>query len=294
MSKHTKRITDDQFTKPQIPTTADIKSDTQPQHMVVLSYWPLLDNKRYNQEPGGTIPVSVLKTPDGAGQTNLDIIIKDMQNNLPDGRATGCVWLMDKDAAGVHRPYPALIMPKAKEIADHFRTWADNEPEEWFKLWVAWDGTDDSRYAVMLTPNVQKSIERWRLARFLIQQQVPPTPTECTHTVLFQPLLFGSCSPGCFSKIRSLLPTRMRVALLDEDIFDPAAPLGPQLEALTDADFHQLGTFELPSERQGPVQSVDKEMMSYISEFLIGLEDQALDKSQPPKFRGWVNPDVNI
>lgn len=76
---------------------------------IVVSYVPLLVG-----EAGATLDLG-----------DIDNVVKHV-DSLPNGSAVGCAWFMGP--GGV--PFPVLVMPDAKAIANHLTAWAEGNPVE--------------------------------------------------------------------------------------------------------------------------------------------------------------------
>ena len=129
--------------------------------LVLVSYVPLLRGA-----PGQ------LLAPDAVGSL-LD---------TDAGHVDAIVWAID-DAG---RFSPIFAMARAEEAFEHLVEWSEGSPATWFQLLYDYDENDDE-YAMALVPNVQRSVDRSRLAHSLA------TGVEASHEevrVVFQPLLF--------------------------------------------------------------------------------------------------------
>lgn len=169
---------------------------------------------------------------------------------LPDGAADGCVWLTDDGA-----PCPVFIMPMAEVIASHFDAWSEGAPAEWFDLCIK---SRDEKYAMVLMPRFQKSIERFGVAYQL--RTGYPVPPDSHHNIIFKPLRFSTGSSATFGGMRDLIGPKMPLFLMDPADLHPTD--------LSKSDFskvHKLGTFHVSS---------DEVMLAYL--------DDLLDKAEKP------------
>jgi len=169
-----------------------------------------------------------------AGRTDLDPAEVGALVDQADGTAKACIWL-NKDDAG---PSPCLLFEGARAIADHLKMWAEDEPEQWFKLVLAEHG---GLYGLALMPNLDKGVERFRMA-YQLRTGYPLPPAD--FQMIFKPLNFVSLPGHVFSKIRKDLQSKACVCLMESSDFK-----GP------DTDWEKLaidlGTFEVVTE--GPL-----------------------------------------
>jgi len=121
-------------------------------------------------------------------------------------KAVACLWC-NKEGESV----PILVYPNAKFVSVHLGDWCEQDLQGWFQ--VVWQRRGE-RYALVLYPNISKSVERFKDNRERIGQEIPEgTPI----TVIFKPL--------CFVSNESTTPivmneTPREVGFLDEDVFD--------------------------------------------------------------------------
>lgn len=205
---------------------------------IVLSYIPLLCGAA-----GETVDVS---KPDRVA----DLI--SYVNSLPDGCAEGCVWVLDKDGS----PYPVLIMPSAKEIADHLVMWAEGSPSEWFDLHIRVRG---EKYALALVPKIYKSVERFEIAYQL--RNGFPIPEDSHNTILFKPLHFCAGSSSTFHKVEKNIGRKVQVGLIDPD------DLPSDYLLVEDSAIRILGTFHVGSNSEADRHMVDL----YMDKLLDGI-----------------------
>jgi hypothetical protein len=162
-----------------------------PVHLVI-SYVPLLRGKA-----GATIPLA------HARETLGPMLETDA------GHVEAVVWACDDDGS----PWPILVLDRADEIFEHLVEWAEGSPAAWFKL--AWTTRRDS-YALALMPRVDKSVERYKLARrILSSEEVPPNasfqdriPTACLSWTDVSGQSRDARSPACPGESRVPSPRR--------------------------------------------------------------------------------------
>jgi len=201
---------------------------------IVISYVPLLAG-----DAGVTLD------PDDAPA------IVQFMDSLPDGCADGCIWFMDD---GV--PCPVFVMPGAREIADHLAAWSEGSPADWFDLHVKSRG---EKYAVVLMPRIQKSVDRFGIAYHL--RTGYPVPHDASYSILFKPLRFSTGSSLAFRGVRKLIGRTSLLGLIDP------ADLHPTDISKTDpAKVRMVGPFQI-----GPNKGVEA--------YLDGLLDVA---TKPP------------
>ncbi len=270
-----------------IMTKKQATTDTNKTRVVIFSYYPLLDATTYGQSPGDTIELS-----DKTGRSPFDQIMEDLENKLPDGRATGCLWMLD-DQSPDKSPQPVLIIPRAAEIAKHFHTWCEGEVTEWFKLYIAWDEADPKRYGIVLMPDFEMSIRRWQTARILYHSEMPAdlVKGDTIYNIIFSPIHFGTAGAMAFQSVIPHLSPEISVFLIDESLLDGDKPIAEQLLKIKEEDRHLLGKFPCPAEQRGNAPLRSEKSGAYMREFLCNLRAPDV-KGTHQNFRGWVNPDL--
>lgn len=148
--------------------------------VVLISYFPLFSPWLEYDYAGREYSVD-----------DLESIINKMDENNS-GVVHGCMWVYDENG-----PQPIMIVDRAKELADHLIQWAEQEPSEWFEIAV---NSKDDKYAIVLMPNIQRSINRWKFAHFARHGE----DVDYKFNVLFDPIHFvSSQSHTFFSKVKS-------------------------------------------------------------------------------------------
>lgn len=122
----------------------------------------------------------------------------------------GCIW-MDKNG----EICPVFLLENAKEIYDHFNSWSDEKPQNWFDVQIK---TKDGKYAIVLVPRIKNSIDRWKTA-YQLRNLYPP-PQDTIFNVLFKPLNFVSGKKTIFSKIKSKIKKEISIGFADVKDFD--------------------------------------------------------------------------
>jgi len=114
---------------------------------------------------------------------------KDVQECLQDntqtasGFALGCMWILDKEGNLV----PVLIYNNCDEIVEHLFEWSEFNPEGWFDFHWAQSGPN---YAMVLFPNLQKTVERSSI-NFQLRTGYP-MPKGKKVNIVFEPLNFAA------------------------------------------------------------------------------------------------------
>lgn len=153
---------------------------------IVISYVPLFY----------TPPTTFV---DVISENNLEKLkpIIDKIENI-DNAAEGVGW--------THTAEPIFIMDDAEEIARHIEYWSEGMPKDWFT--VNWMEKDD-KYAIVLMPDLNKSVKRhreiWKI------QTGTNLPKNTSHKILFKPIIFISGSNQTFKQIKDKIPKRVRV-----------------------------------------------------------------------------------
>ena len=165
---------------------------------VVLSYFPLLVGNA-----GDTIDL------DAGTIDELQDFLKDFP-----GIATCCLWTKHKDGLR-----PVLVFEDADRIYDHLIAWSENDPGGRFNLTIIQKG---GKYLIALAPDVEKSIDRFKIARQL--KTGFPIPSNSQFHVMFQPLYFVSGSSNMFALVKDELPDEVHVGLMDASLINVEDP----------------------------------------------------------------------
>jgi len=189
------------------------KHKKQPLTVCLISYVPLLYGEAAQHIPPKKLE-PLLKTVNGRGHTQA------------------CLWLIDDDG----KPIPALAIEQAEKIADHLKGWTEGD-NSWFTYHIA---EFDNGYGMTLMPDITRSINRYKTARFLIQEQI--TPDSTIFNVIYAPIAFASDQLNNFTNIKPMLETAetIKVSLIDPKNIDRNNPQNTDLDKV-----HKLGEFTL-------------------------------------------------
>jgi hypothetical protein len=92
----------------------------------------------------------------------------------------------------------------------HLVAWSANDPPQWFDLHVV---NHEGGYAVVLIPDVARSIQRWKARQVAALGQAH---AEATMFAVFRPLRFFNSAPSpLWPQIYTSLPDRMMLGFLD-------------------------------------------------------------------------------
>jgi hypothetical protein len=166
--------------------------------VTLVSYVPLFDG----------VPRTVM-SEEGDSDTMFNEVQKAVDNS-PDGCAMTCAWVRYNGSAA-----PVLVYDDAKQIIDHLMKWSENVPSEWFRVSILEKG---GVYAIALTPNIEKSIERWKYA-FQLQYGYPPEK-DIDFSIIFKPLYFVSGMLNIFDKVRDSISEPFYIGFLDSSSID--------------------------------------------------------------------------
>lgn len=188
------------------------------QQFLCVSYVPHLYPDQFGLTAGADL------IGDQEVHQRLDEHLRTVDNDIK-----GC--LLGRD--GQHA-IMTLAMPKATALVQHMLWWAENEPKHFKLVWDAQErsGPDGQvighTYQVVLMPDLQWSIERFKQTIFRVHDQLPLTGQVAA---IFAPLAFRSS--GVSPSFREVLPRLMttgntggsvRVAFVD---VEQVAALGP-------------------------------------------------------------------
>lgn len=121
------------------------------------------------------------------------------------GHVDAVVWAGDDDGS----PCPILVLDRADEVFEHLVEWAEGSPAAWFTLACA---TRGGNYTLALMPRVDRSVERYRMARRLISGE--EVPADASFRIVFRPLLFRGPMSAVSREMLARLPARVRVGFL--------------------------------------------------------------------------------
>ncbi len=131
------------------------------------------------------------------------------------GHVEAVVWARDDSGT----PWPVLVLERAAEVFEHLVEWSEGSPATWFKL--AWTVNEDE-YALALLPRVDKSVERYKLARRLASGK--DVPSDATFQVVFKPVLFHGPVSTLSRDLLPRPPSRVRVGFLSRAQRAPRRP----------------------------------------------------------------------
>lgn len=152
---------------------------------ILISYWPLLK-----------------QTAPGATFDSVDAI-KDMLSEANEPPILGVLWVQDD---GMY--VPIFIMDRAIEVADHLAQWCENEYDR-FKIYF---DQRNNGYAVALIPDIDKSIDRWKLSRLMHHGDMV---TGNDFVVVYKVL--GTCCIGgtTYKAVKDKLGESVKVGFID-------------------------------------------------------------------------------
>lgn len=164
----------------------------------LVSYIPLLRDTSLFKE---------VKSPE-----HFEEILKKIGFDSTNNEAIGCIWYVNDGEF-----FPVIVLENADEIASHLIEWSDNQPEKWFKVHYA---KDKFKYAMALSPNVDESINRFKINHQL--RTGYPVPKKTKFQVLFKYIHFTSALREIDFK-----QSKMKVKFLDskyvnKENFDPS------------------------------------------------------------------------
>lgn len=179
----------------------------------------------------------------------------------PSARAICCLWMLDDDG----RPLPVLALEQAEAIVAHLVEWAENDPRKWFRVYPR---EKDGKYALVLFPENQQSLGRFKFAH-LLEGGDPVTGGKVQ--ILTHPLHFVSGTGTAYTAIKDRIGTTLKVGLVDAGRLDWQNPF-----SLDPALIKELGEFEVgDSDQHG------------LTQYLDGIID---DATEPPSFPSRINP----
>jgi hypothetical protein len=221
--------------------------------VMLLSYMPLFDHRRLGLLPGAVIDPERIKDMDIPSDVHVE----------------ACLWTIDKQ----HDPIfaPVLVMERAKKVAYHLMEWTEGQPQGWFKIVITDNG---SNYCVALFPNIDLSIERWKLGYRLSHDGQEP-PKDYQYEVLFQPLAFGAAISDSYRNVKPHLNvSHMEIGLLDMSHINRTKPFDTDHTKII-----KLGRFEIAH------HDLHK---NWSDSFLVDLE--------PPQGGNWsaTNPNIKL
>ena len=130
----------------------------------------------------------------------INPILEDMDK--VENMARAVMWTYDAE--------PIFMIKHARIVAKHIEFWSENDPTSWFE--VHW-AQQDSRYALVLMPSIEKSIERFKNNYKTLKGE--DIPENIGYQVLFKAISFASMNSDTFNKIKNKLPDRTRVGFVE-------------------------------------------------------------------------------
>jgi hypothetical protein len=153
-------------------------------------------------------PLSPMDRPGELHQiTKEDPLPKGIQDCLENqselSEAKSCLWCRYGE-----KITPVFAMKGGREICTHLTKWAEEKPGEWFTLYVI---RHDTRYAIVLFPNMRKSIERFKVMQLHFNGVI--IPEDAKIHVICKPLIFLSMNVGMLEKIQ--IGNQLHLGFLD-------------------------------------------------------------------------------
>jgi hypothetical protein len=136
-------------------------------------------------------------------------------NNRHGGNAIACIWVHYEG-----HPSPVFAYEEATEIVEHLKVWTEDAVTDWFKVCIHEKG---EKYTITLMPNVEKSVERWKM-NFQLVHKFPP-PKDMKYHILFKPLHFVSGASTTYHLIKADMADSPYVGFInmnDVDIENPS------------------------------------------------------------------------
>jgi len=190
----------------------------EPLILVCVSYVPLLEGGA-----GQVIDAEVLQSPEFKAKLGK---LEKLQE------CVGVLWGIEDG-----KLHPVLLHDRADEIASHLRLWSEGKPEEWFTLHFY---EHNNHLAILLFPDVEKSIERLKLALSLQHIEMKDEIAKAEARILCAPLVYRS-KPGMgevYGKNRNNLPDEMRLCMIKTSDVEGGLPREDAVE-------YPIGTFKV-------------------------------------------------
>lgn len=125
------------------------------------------------------------------------------------GVIRACMWMLDEH----HNPGIVFVLDQAKEVYDHLIEWSEKKPTEWFTIQISdVDVPDGNIYGVVLFPVLQKSVDRWKLARLMMHGEFYEAGE---IQIICDPLRFVSGVNHTFSSLKDRIVSPIGVGFLD-------------------------------------------------------------------------------
>jgi len=139
--------------------------------------------------------------------SNVEAILKDAEE--VENSADALAWTIDHE--------PVFIIKHAELIAKHIEFWSEEDPTSWFT--VNWYYRSP-KYAMVLMPNLEKSVERNKKNYKLLTGE--EQPDDADYKIIFKPINFSSENSKTFNQVKHTLPKETRVGFasdLEADIY---------------------------------------------------------------------------
>jgi len=152
---------------------------------------------------------------------NIEAVAAFMEG-LRDGNAAACLWTEYEG-----QPAPVFLYPDAHDIAEHLELWTEGKPTQWFTTHLQ---VKNGKYLIILMPQVDRSVERWKI-NFQLIYKYPP-PSDMKFEVFFKPLYFVSGSQNVFEIVEDRITHCPYIGFMDVDSFDLDNPENTDPEAI--------------------------------------------------------------
>jgi hypothetical protein len=170
-----------------------------PDSFLIISYSPLLYGSPANYH--------------NLTEENLKEMVNKMEEYNCQARA--CLWAMRDDKTKM----PVFMISKMKEVLEHLKWYTTEEVEKWFSIAISDDG---KRYSIVLMPNLELAIERYKVNYGIITgNKLPDNPK---YTFLFNPLRFLSENIGSYNSVKGDIGSEIYIGFIDSDDVDTTKP----------------------------------------------------------------------
>ena len=119
--------------------------------------------------------------------------------------ANGCAWVMDGDKVGV-----VLFLKDAARLVKDMKTWADNQPQVFFRAII---GQVGDKYGIVIVPDLEMSLTRFRLSH----QAITGNKLEIKDINLYFSAVGFVSKPGAimYEKMKDKIGKELPIAFLD-------------------------------------------------------------------------------
>lgn len=222
---------------------------------LLVGYWPLLDYSKFT--PGQTTEV-----------TKAEDVMK-MVTEADTPPVAGILWSMypfetDDPESGV--AIPIFIMNKAVEIAEHLKIWLEGDNS---RMTLHFEQRKEG-YAVLLLPDIRKSIERFKAARLINFEEII---TDNNFDVIYQTL--GTCCIGAttFESVKSKIASPCHIGFIELDEIDPQ-----NLQSLDPKKIVVVGPFAVVTE---PDEQARHHLDRLFSDTIEPVKSKLTDEQSP-------------